>query len=151
MVRIRCADGALHVASGAFLRRAAPFALASSRLSNPPQSSSRHRWLTGTEGTKAVRDRRTAIRLKPAEVSSAQGRSSHTAYCVPRGCAPPPGAITLIPTSDFQWLAWVCLCGCAVWSCVNKNVQNAPRYGCPRSLVHVNLRENHTGTYCNNI
>lgn len=44
------------------------------------------------------RDRRRGIRLKPAEVSS-EGRSSLTdaAYSAPpRGCAPPPGAITLM-------------------------------------------------------
>lgn len=73
--RIRCADGAKHVATGRFCDGLVRY-FASLRLSTPLDPSFQQRWLTGTEkGTKAVRDRRVVIRHKPAEVSSAEGRS----------------------------------------------------------------------------
>lgn len=93
VARIRCAVGAVHVAQrrlrccGRMLR--SDFTRLARLSPCPPQSSSRHRWHTGTEADgrkkRKERDRGTAIRLGPAEVSSAaaaaaatQGRSSHT-------------------------------------------------------------------------
>lgn len=73
MPRIRCADGVLHVATVAFLRRTGPLLLC---LLDQLDSSLQQRWLTGIEGTKAARERRVVLRHKPAEVSSAEGRSS---------------------------------------------------------------------------
>lgn len=73
--RIRCADGALHVATGRFCDGLVLY-FASLWLSNPLEPSFQQLWLTGTEeGTKAVRDTRVVIQHKPAEVSSAEGRS----------------------------------------------------------------------------
>lgn len=113
--RILCADCALHVATGRFLRRSGPLLCVFVVSSNQLAPSLQQQWLDGKwenkSGERLEEQWSDSSRRKWAQKDVAL--RTDAAYCVRCECAPPP--VATIPLSDFQH--WHGCARCTVWCC----------------------------------